>query len=80
MKSLPQFYTILTRGHTAHVFVWQPVPSRWLRFDPETPGIRYVATVGSVEAAKRIIARDLPGFQARVRLCFSPEAENEIFQ
>ena len=80
MKILPQFYTILTRGNTAHVFVWQPTPSRWLRFDPNTPGIKYVATCTSVQAVKKMIARELPGYHTRVRLCFNPEENNEIFQ
>lgn len=80
MKSLPQFYTILTRGHTAHIFVWQPTPSRWLRFDPETPGIRYVATCTSPEAVKKMIARELPGYRVRVRPCYNPEVSDEIFQ
>ena len=68
------FYTILARGHTAHVFVWQPVPSRWLRFDPETPGIIYVATTSDPEEVRGIISRNCPGFRTRVRFCFDVEA------
>ena len=64
-----EFYTVLTRGHGATIFKWQNRKEAWLKFDPETPGIRMVGTYISFGAAVRAVEAMSPTYRITFKSC-----------
>ena len=64
-----EFFTVLTRGHGATIFKWQNRREAWLKFNPDTPGIRLVGTYVSFGAAIRAIEKMSPSYRITFKSC-----------
>ena len=64
-----EFFTVLTRGHGATIFRWQNRRETWLKFNPDTPGIRLIGTFISFGAAVRAIENLSPVYRITFKSC-----------